>query len=423
MLLKELEILNCRKVKQATISFHGPGLQVIQGQNGSGKSTIAQAIQLTLEGSRAFSPGMITLGESQAEVVAITDDGVKIQTKINGDTVKQTVSRLDEESGRYVQVSGGVRTFLEGIRSGFEMPWAMREMTDAKIIEILKDRTGITQKINEIDAARKDKELLRTDIGREKKNLGTPGPELEKAEHPPEIDELQADREAAIAYLEKEAEILVKAAYYIKEKCVFNSLEEIARLKAVVDVASNHAIDKLKNEKKYSHEQLVELERQYSDWLRLEQKALAYDEYRKKTDKIESLTKQYNSLTGEIEGLREQRKKMLSGMKILKGLEISEDNVLVHNGAIRGITDTNKIGNWSTAESVQVFFSIAARFAGDMKVIAVDNAESLDSKTTEIISKWAEKAQFLVLLLKVAEIPENLEDGIIYVREGEIVTP
>jgi chromosome segregation ATPase len=422
MLLKELEILNCRKVKQAAIQFHGPGLQVIQGQNESGKSTIAQAIQLTLEGPKAFTPGMITLGETQAEVVALTDDGVKIKTQISGGTVKQTVSQYDDEANRYVTVSGGVRTFLEGIRSGFEMPWAMREMTDAKIIEILKDRTGITQKINEIDAAKRDKELLRTDIGREKKSLGDPGPKLEDAKHPPEIDDLQAEREAAIAYLEKEAEILVKAANYIKEKCVFNSLEEIAKLKAVIDDASDHAIDKLKNEKKYTHEQLVELERQYSDWLKLEQKALAYDEYRKKTDKIDSLTKQYNSLTGEIEELREQRKKMLSGMKILKGLEISEDNALVHNGAIRGITDTNKVGNWSTAESVQVFFSIAARFAGDMKVIVVDNAESLDSKTTEIISKWAETAQFLVLLLKVADVPENLEDGIIYVREGEIVT-
>jgi DNA repair exonuclease SbcCD ATPase subunit len=421
MLLKELDILNCRKVKQAAISFHGPGLQIIQGQNGSGKSTIVQTIQLTLEGPKAFTPGMITLGETQAEVVAITDDGVKIKTQISGETVKQTISQYDKEVNRYITVSGGVRSFLEGIRSGFEMPWAMKDMTDAKIIEILKNRTGITQKINEIDAVKKDKELLRTDVGREKKSLGDPGPKPEKAEHPPKIDDLQAERAAAIAYLEKEAEILTKAANYIKDYCVFNSLDEIVKLKDVVDAASNCAIDTLKDEKKYTHEQLAELERQYSDWLKLEQKALEYDEYRKKTDKVESLTEQYNALTGEIEELREQRKKALSEMKILKGLEISEGNVLVHNGAVRGITDTNKAGNWSTAESVQVFFSIAARFAGDMKVIAVDNGESLDSETTRIIAEWADKSQFLVIILKVADVPDDIEEGIIYLREGEIV--
>jgi hypothetical protein len=202
---------------------------------------------------------------------------------------------------------------------------------------------------------------------------------------------------------------------------VFNSLEEIAKLKAAVDLASDHAADILKNEKKYTREQLAELERQYSEWLQLEQKALAFDEYKKKKDRIEKLDEQYSALTGEIEELREQRKKVLSGMKVLKGLEISEDNVLVHNGAIRGITDTNKAGNWSAAESVQVFFSIAARFAGDMKVIAVDNGESLDSETTGIIAEWADKSQFLVIILKVADVPDELEDGIIYVREGEVV--
>jgi DNA repair exonuclease SbcCD ATPase subunit len=422
MLLKELDILNCRKVKQASLSFHGPGLQVIQGENGSGKSTIVQAIQLSLEGPKAFTPGMITLGETQAEVIAITDDGVKIKTQISGGTVKQTVSQYDSETSRYVTVSGGVRTFLEGIRSGFEMPWAMRDMTDAKIIEILKDRTGITQKINEIDVAKKDKEILRTEIGREKKSLGDLGPEKEKIKHPDPIDELQKKREAAKAYLQKEADILQKAASYIREHCSFDTIDDIAKIKSVAEAAFKCAQDKVKDDKKYTKADQEELDRQYNAWLEIEQKALAFDEYKKKKDRIEELDRQYNDLTEEIEALREQRKKTLAGMKVLKGLEVTEENTLKHNGAIRGITDTNKVGNWSTAESIQVFFSIAARFAGEIKVIVVDNAESLDSKTTEIISNWAETAQFLVLLLKVADVPENLEDGIVYIREGEVVT-
>jgi hypothetical protein len=103
-------------------------------------------------------------------------------------------------------------------------------------------------------------------------------------------------------------------------------------------------------------------------------------------------------------------------------LEIGEDNMLYHNGALRGITDTNKVGNWSTAESVQVFFGLGARFSGDMKVLVVDNAESLDAKTTGAITDWAAKYGFLVILLRVAEVPESLEEGIIYVKEGEVVT-
>jgi hypothetical protein len=158
-------------------------------------------------------------------------------------------------------------------------------------------------------------------------------------------------------------------------------------------------------------------------WYEAEKKAAAYDGYLKNKQEWNRLTEQYNALTGEIEALRESRRKTLSSMKLgVKGLEIGEDNMLYHNGAVRGITETNKVGNWSTAESVQVFFTIAACFSGDMKVIVVDNAESLDEKTTSAISKWAETANFLVILLKVAEIPDNLEDGIVYVREGEVLT-
>lgn len=68
-----------------------------------------------------------------------------------------------------------------------------------------------------------------------------------------------------------------------------------------------------------------------------------------------------------------------------------------------------------------MFFSLGARFCGELKVLVVDNAESLDAKTTKVISEWAESAQFLVILLKVAEVPEELEEGIIYVQEGEVL--
>jgi len=421
MLLRSLQILNCRKVKQAEIHFHGPGLQVVQGMNGSGKSTIAQAIQLTLEGPKAFKQGMISFGETEAEVVGITDDGIKIRTQISGKTVKQTVHKLDEDSN-YRAVSGGVREFLEGIRSGFEMPWALRDMSDAKIIEILKDRCGVTQKINEIDAEIKDKEQLRLDTGRDKKSLGDPGEAPAKTDHPPKIDEIKEMREAAAAYLKKVAETIEKASNYIKENCKFNSIEDIGNLHKVVDDAQKCAFSKIKDDKAYTQADLDGLERKFSDWINIENKAKAYDDYIAKKTKIDNLAAEYEKLDKEIKELREKRKTVLSEMKLgIDDLVISEENQLVYKGAIRGITDTDKVSNWSSAESVKVFFSIAARFCGEMKVIVVDNAETLDEKTTAAISDWSEKNQFLVLLLKVATVPETLEDGIIYVKDGEVI--
>ena len=67
----------------------------------------------------------------------------------------------------------------------------------------------------------------------------------------------------------------------------------------------------------------------------------------------------------------------------VKGLEITEDNQLVHCGALRGITESNKVSNWSTAETVRVFFSIGSVFASKLKILVVDNAESLDEEDAE----------------------------------------
>jgi DNA repair exonuclease SbcCD ATPase subunit len=422
MLLKRLEIRNVRKVKQADIDFHGPGLQIIQGMNESGKTTIAQCIALSLEGSKTFTPGMISAGEEQAEIMAYIEgeQELKIRTVIS-DSVKQTVSKRDETSGKYAVLSGGTRAFIDSLRSGLEMPWAMRDMTDARIIEILKDRAGIAQKIAEIDAAIKDKEAVRTETGRDKKKLGTKDP-VEKVKHPDPIESIQTERAAAAEYLNKLRDTLVKASDYIRSKCVFNSIADIEALNEVIKKSVETVKGHLKDDKVYGQADIDAMDKKIAEWVEEDRKATAYDDYIKWKNETDRLIALYETLTTEIETLREKRKKALSGIKLgMKGLIIGEDNLLYHNGAVRGITETNKVGNWSTAESVKVFFTIGASFSGDLRVLIVDNAESLDENTTQVISDWAETAEFLVILLKVASVPDELEEGIIYVRNGEVI--
>jgi hypothetical protein len=365
---------------------------------------------------------MITHGEEQAEIMAYLEgeQELKIRTVI-AESVKQTVSKKDETSGKYAALSGGVRTFIDSIRSGLEMPWAMRDMTDAKIVEVLKDRAGITQKIAEIDAAIKEKETVRTEIGRDKKKLGDKDP-VEKAKHPDSIESIQTERAVAAKYLNKLRDTLVNASDYIRSKCVFNSVEDIEALNEVIKKAVETVKSHLKDDKVYAQADIDEMDKKIAEWIEEDRKAVDYDKYvewKKETDRLIAL---YETLTTEIEALREKRKKTLAGIKPgMKGLVIGEDNLLYHNGAVRGITETNKIGNWSTAESVKVFFTIGASFSGDLRVLVVDNAESLDEQTTKAISDWAETAEFLVILLKVASVPDTLEEGIIYVRNGEVV--
>jgi ABC-type Mn2+/Zn2+ transport system ATPase subunit len=103
------------------VEFHGPGVQVIKGANMSGKTTLAQAIALTMNGAKDHTPGMISHGEEKAEIIAYTDDGLKIRTGIT-DTVKQTVQKYDEGLRRFVDVSGGYGHFSIRYAPGLKCP-------------------------------------------------------------------------------------------------------------------------------------------------------------------------------------------------------------------------------------------------------------------------------------------------------------
>jgi chromosome segregation ATPase len=420
MLLKQLEIMNCRKIRQAVIEFHGPGVQVIEGANTSGKSTIAQSIALTMNGPKDYTPGMISKGEEKAEIIALTDDGLKIRTVIE-DGVKQTAQKYDTVLRRFVNVSGGVRAFLNSICSGLEMPWALRDMTDAKIIELLKNRSGIDAKISAIDAELKEKTALRTEVGRDKTRMGELV-EMPEVKHPDPIDTIKAEREKTRAYQVEYSKAMNIAVNSIRN-AVSNActVEDIEKISPLAIQSAKDAKAKLVAYKPYTEADIQKLDDQIAQWFNLEQKAMDYDEYHKNKVELDRLTTEYEKLTAEIEAIRENRKAVLQNMRLgVKGLEIGEDNLLYHNGMLRGITESQNSCNWSTAESVQVFFGLGARFAGDLKVLVVDNAESLDKYTTDTITGWAENAGFLVILLRVAEVPETLEDGIIYIKEGEI---
>ncbi|MGP1594750.1 MAG: AAA family ATPase [Treponema sp.] len=408
-----------RKIKQADIEFHGSGVRVIQGMNKSGKTTVAQSIALTLNGAKSGVPGMITSGEEKAEIIAYTDDGLKIRTVVT-DTVKQDVSRIGT-SGRYAKVSGGTRAFLESLCSGLEMPFAIKDWTDEAIIDLLKNRVGITQKIADIDAAVKALAEERTQVVRERKKFGTPIA-VEPCEHGKPIDELQAEKQKALAFL-----TVVKTAFEKTEKEIHTMpFKTEADIDAMISRLTE-AKEKLNNwlltqPVQYSEDDIASLDAAIIEWNKNEAKAAAYDAYLAQVQELETLDAEYKTLTEKIEAKRQERKAVLCNMNLgVDGLQINEANQLVHNGAIRGITKSNLAGNWSNAETLEVFLQLGARFSGDIKTIVIDNAESLDVESIAVISKWAAQSHFLVILLKVREVPEEKEAGVIYLKNGEVV--
>jgi len=421
MLLKRIEIRNLRKIKQAEIEFHGKTVQVIQGLNKSGKSTIGQAIALTLGGVKEVSPGIIKLGENEAEVIAYTDDGLKIRTIINEDKVNQDVSILNESSGRYAKVSGGVRAFIDSIRSNLEAPFAIKDWTDEAIIELIKERSGFGDVIENLDEEIKALEEERTQIGRDKRKKGTPE-KVEKVVHAQSIDELIKKKEIIKNKIEE------KTSYYQEINTTIRNAEikDITTFERYVlslqeALAIAREIEE-REETKYTKNDIEKIDNEILEWNKVEAKANLYDKYLADCEEIKKLEDLYQDFTNKIEAKRKEREEVLKGMELgIKGLEITEDGKLIHNGVLRGITKTNAIGNWSTAQTLQVLFLLGLRFCGKLKVMVVDNAESLDEVHTKLISELAEKHGFLIIMLKVGSIPEEMEENIIYIKDGSIM--
>ena len=424
MLLKRIEIRNVRKIKQAEIEFYGKGLQVIQGLNKSGKSTIGQAIALTLGGIKEVTPGIIKLGESKAEVVAYTDDGLKIKTSIqdNGSQkVSQDVSCFNEETNKYIKVSGGVRAFLDSITSNLESPFSIKDWTDEDVIELIKERCGVKEIIEKIDSEIKEIEENRLLLGREKKAKGKPMPVVE-VKHGKSIDELIKMKTTVKAKINKKREFYKDIDVKARNEPIsnINNLEKLVdMLQQMLPIAREL---EERDERKCNEEYLNKIDIEIAEWNKNEAMATAYDRYVETLKQVEALDEEYKNLTKKIEEKREKRKKALNGMNLgVAGLEITEDGKLLHNGVLRGITKTNPIGNWSTAQTIQVLFLLGLRFSGKLKIMVIDNAESLDETHTRLISKLAEDNGFLILMLKVGEVPDDLEEGVIYIKDGAIL--
>jgi len=109
VMLTELNIKNFAIIDQLHVEF-GPGLNVLTGETGAGKSILVDAINLLL-GSRA-SPEMIRTGQEEASVEAFFElDGGNAQRILDRLALEQADGLLIR---RLIQRSGKSRAYLNG---------------------------------------------------------------------------------------------------------------------------------------------------------------------------------------------------------------------------------------------------------------------------------------------------------------------
>jgi DNA repair exonuclease SbcCD ATPase subunit len=167
----EISVTNFKKIKSLDVQANG-GNVFILGKNGTGKSTLIQALYCLLTG-KELPPDPITIGEHKGE----------ISVKLFNDMTKETVCvaklvfteknpkgklTVTTEDGR--DVPGGPRTFLDKLTENLLFdPFDFIRMTDKAQVKFLKELIGVN--FDALDKEHKEIWDKRADVNRDIKNL------------------------------------------------------------------------------------------------------------------------------------------------------------------------------------------------------------------------------------------------------------
>lgn len=409
MKLIGLTIEGLRKIRAAELDFDGKHLIQVRGKNGAGKSTVLDAIQYLLRGSRSIPPGVVTHDLDKAQIVGRIDDYVIKRTiRASG----QSALSIEREDGKVARP----QEFLDSISGQFLDPEWFSKLPGPEKRGVLMDCLGID--FSEIDKEIADAEYERLLCGRDLKSLGKPV-SVEKTEAV-SLADLMAERKGLIAWNEEQDRIgeALKKEVKITVSNIVSWMEDVDSIDKLGEALQS-------SQKEYQwlidrnlpnpaeRKDLSEIEAAIARAEETNEKARRYEQYKETLEKVEEKKKEYEELSRKVEALRGKRISMVKDAKLpVLGLEIT-DTGLSH----RGVNDEN----WSDSESMKIALMLAVAFSGELKTVYIKRGEALDSESLEKIKAFAEKNDYQVIMEIVDDSYSGDADGVVWIEEGVVL--
>ena len=408
--INRLEIENVKRVKAVRLSPSAKGLTIIGGKNGQGKTSVLDAIAWAL-GGKKFEP---TQAHREG---SMTDPKLHVELS-NGLIVERggkngTLKVLDPNGAK-----GGQKlldAFIDEL--ALDLPKFM-EASDTEKGKILLQIIGVGDKLAEMDREEATLYNRRTEIGRiaeQKKKFAA-----EMTYYP----DVPKEPVSASELIRQQQEILKKNAenQRLRDNELALQIELDAAMKELKAVQSR--CDKLaaqfeiaRRDAKDLHDESTEaLEQNIADVDALNVKIRANLDREKAELDAETYSKQYDSLTQEIESVRDSRKALLDSAELpLPELSVKEGKLLYKGQQWDGMSGT---------ERLRVATAIVRKLKPECGFVLMDKLEQMDQDTLAEFGAWLEAEGLQVIATRVStgdECSIIIEDG--YVLGGEKETP
>ena len=410
--IHNLEIENVKRVKAVMVEPTLNGLTVIGGKNGQGKTSVLDSIAWALGGNH-YKPS------NPKRVDSVIDPIIKIQLD-NGYIVerkgeKGTLKVIDPSGKKAGQAL--LDSFVE--QFAINLPKFMDMNNKDKLKALLNTVPGLGDKLTELE----QKEL---ELYNERRTIGQiRDQKVHFAKEQPFYKEVGTELISANELLKEHQDILARngenqrkrdnlANLQKEERMLANQIEDVRKKLAELQEKYEKVIDDIEiantSVADLIDESTEELELNIKNIEETNRMVRANQERERAEKEADSYREKYDSLSDDIESIRQER------MELLNGANLPLKDLSVENGAI-----TYKGQPWdnmSGSQQLIVATAIVRKLNPNCEFVLVDKLEQMDLDTLKDFGAWLESEKLQAIATRVStgdECQIIIEDG--YVKE------
>lgn len=400
MKINKLEIENVKRIKAVKVEPKANGLTVIGGNNNQGKTSVLDSIAWALGGER-YKPSQATREGSviPPTLHIVMNNGLVVERKGKNSALKVTDPN-GQKAGQQL-----LNEFVEQL--ALDLPKFM-EASGAEKAKILLQTIGVGPQLTQFEQQEKE-------IYQERLYVGRTADQKEKfAKEQPYYADAPKYLVSASELIRQQQEILARNGENQRKRERLHQLEQ--RYQRINDQMANLLAEQKKVESDLEiarksaldlhDESTEELEQNISNIEEINRKVRANLDKEKAEDDAKTYRDQYNSLTKDLEEVRDKKAQLLNSAELpLPELSVKEGE-LIYKG--------QKWDNMSGSDRLKVSTAIVRKLNPNCGFVLLDKLEQMDMKSLQEFGEWLEAEGLQAIATRVStgdECSIIIEDG------------